>query len=49
MAQLDPVTRGAGPRLFPDGAAPVTMTRSACEAYDNGVILLSYRPRNGVS
>jgi dihydrofolate reductase len=40
-----PVTRGAGPRLFPDGAAPLTMTRTGCQAYDNGVVGLSYRPQ----
>jgi dihydrofolate reductase len=40
-----PVTRGAGPRLFPDGAAPLTMTRTGCQAYDNGVVGLFYRPQ----
>ena len=40
-----PLTRGSGPRLFPDGAAPATFARNACEAYDNGVVYLSYRPQ----
>ena len=40
-----PLTRGAGPRLFPDGAAPATFVRSACEAYANGVVYLAYRPQ----
>jgi dihydrofolate reductase len=39
-----PVTRGAGPRLFPETAAPTTLRLSACEAYDNGVVHLAYRP-----
>jgi dihydrofolate reductase len=38
-----PLTRGAGPRLFTDGALPGTWTRAACEAYDNGVVYLHYR------
>jgi len=38
-----PLTRGAGPRLFTEGAAPTTMTRTGCQAYDNGVVGLSYR------
>src|SRR4051812_11676422 len=40
-----PLTRGSGPRLFSDGAAPATLSRSACDAYDNGVVYLGYRPR----
>ena len=39
-----PLTRGPGPRLFPEGAAPSTLSLEASEAYDNGVIYLSYRP-----
>jgi dihydrofolate reductase len=39
-----PVTRGEGPRLFADGAAPVKLERAAGDAYDNGVQYLSYRP-----
>ena len=38
-----PVTRGAGPRLFPDDAAPVKLSLAASEAYDNGVLYLDYR------
>jgi dihydrofolate reductase len=37
-----PLTRGAGPRLFTD--APSKFTLGACEAYDNGVVYLNYRP-----
>ena len=40
-----PLTRGAGPRLLTEEAAPATFDRSACEAYDNGVIYLAYRPQ----
>jgi len=39
-----PLTRWTGPRLFPEGAAPLTLTLAACEAYDNGVIHLGYAP-----
>ena len=39
-----PLTRGSGPRLFPDGAAPQSLSLAACEAYENGVVHLSYRP-----
>jgi len=40
-----PLTRGAGPRLFPEQAAPATLSLSAAESYDNGVVYLAYRPR----
>jgi dihydrofolate reductase len=39
-----PLTRGAGPRLFIDDAAPKTFSRAAVDAYDNGVLYLAYRP-----
>lgn len=39
-----PLTRGAGPRLFPDGAEPLQLSLAACEQYDNGVIHLGYAP-----
>lgn len=42
-AEEDP-TRGSGPRLFPDGAAPAKLSLATCEAYDNGVVQLTYRP-----
>ncbi len=37
-----PLTRGIGPRLFPDGAAPVKLALAESRAYDNGVVYLSY-------
>ena len=40
-----PVTRGSGPRLFADGAAPTKFTRGAAESYDNGVLYLTYQPQ----
>jgi dihydrofolate reductase len=40
-----PLTRGAGPRLFPEDAAPSNLSLTACEAYDNGVVYLAYRPQ----
>jgi len=40
-----PVTRGPGPRLFPEGAQPGRLTLAATEAYDNGVVYLAYRPQ----
>ncbi len=39
-----PLTRGSGPRLFPDGAPPKTFSLEACESYENGVVYLNYRP-----
>jgi dihydrofolate reductase len=39
-----PLTRGGGPRLFPETAAPTTMTLGATDTYDNGVVYLNYRP-----
>jgi dihydrofolate reductase len=39
-----PLTRGAGPRLFPEDAAPRTFSLTACESYENGVAYLAYRP-----
>jgi dihydrofolate reductase len=40
-----PLTRGSGPRLFPDGAAPTKLALEASQAYDNGVVYLAYRPQ----
>ena len=42
-----PLTRGSGPRLFPDGVPPSTLALAACQAYENGVVYLAYRPREG--
>jgi dihydrofolate reductase len=42
-----PLTRGSGPRLFPDGAAPAKLSRAASESYDNGVVYLAYRAQGG--
>jgi dihydrofolate reductase len=39
-----PLTRGSGPRLFPEGAPPGNFSLAACESYDNGVVYLAYRP-----
>ena len=39
-----PLTRGVGPRLFPDDARPLTLSLAACEEYANGVIHLGYAP-----
>jgi dihydrofolate reductase len=39
-----PLTRGSGPRLFPDTASPVKLSLEVCERYDNGVVYLHYRP-----
>jgi len=39
-----PVTRGSGPRLFPEGAAARKLERTACEVYDNGVTYFALRP-----
>src|SRR5947209_20554283 len=39
-----PLTRGAGPRLFPPDAAPGNLSLAACQPYDNGVVPLAYPP-----
>jgi len=41
-----PLTRGSGPRLFADGAAPGKLALAASESYDNGVLYLNYRPQS---
>jgi dihydrofolate reductase len=40
-----PLTRGSGPRLFPEQAAPGGLSLAACESYENGVVYLAYRPQ----
>jgi dihydrofolate reductase len=40
-----PLTRGPGPRLFPEGAEPAKLSLSGCESYENGVVYLTYRPQ----
>jgi hypothetical protein len=40
-----PLTRGSGPRLFPEGAAPGKLSLAASESYENGVVYLAYRPQ----
>jgi dihydrofolate reductase len=40
-----PLTRGSGPRLFAEGAAPAKLSRAACELYQNEVVYLAYRPQ----
>ncbi len=39
-----PLTRGSGPRLFTEDAAPGKMSVAVAESYDNGVLYLAYRP-----
>jgi dihydrofolate reductase len=39
-----PLTRGEGPRLFPDGAPPRTLELERSRQYPNGVLYLSLRP-----
>jgi len=39
-----PLTRGTGPRLFPDGSAPLSMRLVASEQFDNGVLYVHYQP-----
>jgi dihydrofolate reductase len=39
-----PLTRGTGPRLFPEGAPPIKLERIGYEAYANGAVYLGYRP-----
>jgi dihydrofolate reductase len=39
-----PLTRGAGPRLFPENAEPRKFSRVTTDTYSNGVVYLNYRP-----
>jgi dihydrofolate reductase len=39
-----PLTRGEGPRLFPDGAPARKCDLGNTETYDNGVVYLNWRP-----
>jgi dihydrofolate reductase len=39
-----PLTRGSGPRLFTEEAAPGSLSLTASETYENGVVYLAYRP-----
>jgi dihydrofolate reductase len=39
-----PLTLGAGPRLFSEGAAPGKLSLASSESYENGVAYLAYRP-----
>jgi dihydrofolate reductase len=41
-----PLTRGAGPRLFPEDAPPAHLSLAACEAYENGVVYVAYRSKS---
>ena len=38
-----PLTRGSGPRLFAEEAAPSKLSLAACESYENGAVYLNYR------
>jgi dihydrofolate reductase len=40
-----PLTRGSGPRLFTEDAAPSKLSLDASESYANGVVYLGYRPQ----
>jgi dihydrofolate reductase len=40
-----PLTRGSGPRLFTEDAAPSKLSLAASESYDNGVVYTAYRPQ----
>ena len=39
-----PITRGSGPRLFPEDAPPAKFALAGSESYENGVVYLAYRP-----
>ncbi len=41
-----PLTRGSGPRLFTEEAAPRKLSLAGCDSYDNGVVYLAYRPQS---
>jgi dihydrofolate reductase len=39
-----PLALGTGPRLFPEGAPQTALTLAGSEAFDNGVVHLTYGP-----
>ncbi len=39
-----PLTLGSGQRLFPEGSAPLKLALDGSEAYQSGVLHLTYRP-----
>ena len=41
-----PLTRGSGPRLFPNDAAPRRLRLGASAAYENGAVYLAYRTQD---
>ena len=40
-----PLTRGSGPRLFPDQPLSEKLLLAECQSYDNGVVYLAYRQK----
>jgi dihydrofolate reductase len=40
-----PLTRGSGPRLFPEEASPAKLSLTTRDSYENGVVYLAYRPQ----
>ena len=40
-----PLTRGSGPRLFPEDAEPAKLSLATSESYENGVVYLNYQPQ----
>jgi dihydrofolate reductase len=40
-----PLTRGSGPRLFPEDGRPLKLSLDASETYPNGVVYMAYRPQ----
>jgi dihydrofolate reductase len=43
---LYPLTRGPGPRLFPEEAAPATLSLADCEPFEHGAVYMHYRPQS---
>lgn len=42
-----PVALGTGPKLFPEGAPKTALSLAGTEAFDNGVVHLTYTPTPG--
>lgn len=40
-----PLTRGAGPRLFPEEGPAGKLSLATSESYENGVVYVAYRPQ----
>jgi dihydrofolate reductase len=41
-----PLTRGTGPRLFPEDGPQLKFSLARADAYENGAVYVAYRPES---